>query len=191
MCETGSLHGFTAEQVLRFDDYGAVQLNNLRPLPTLRVWGSGAATNVAGKRYFLAALPASTVSGSASQSEYVAACSALGLRPVVTGFTAYDALRYCAEAWDCLQTMGGGQKFWPTLGARTGWVHACDTSETGVGGGCEGPTLAAFSPYDIANGERYGATSGGGLMNSVGGPIDLTRAGWGGAVHLVCGGELP
>ena len=57
-------------------------------------------------------------------------------------------------------------------------------------GKCEGPTLAAFSPFDASWVKRAYST-GGGLTNSVGGTYGEKGIGWGGAVHLVCGRELP
>jgi hypothetical protein len=85
---------------------------------------------------------------------------------------------YCAKKWSCIRTadFGHSRNFWGALGAQTGWLHGCRYS----GGGCKGPTLAAFSPY-----------AGGGLMNSVGGPYGNEVVGWGEVVHLVCGRELP
>ena len=84
--------------------------------------------------------------------------------------------------------------FWSFLGAQTGWMHCRQSTER-----CQGrwrpsapPTMRVRISVPVEKvGQRKGYSTGGSLMNSVGGPKPSNKQlGWGGAVHFVCGQEI-
>ena len=152
-----------------------------QPVLTLQQWRSPS-----GKIFAVAPLRQSYLRRSSLQQAYTDACAAVGLRPVVSGYSVRGAPEYC-EQWDCMQTADWNMNLWYNLGPATGWLHDCD----GNFDSCACPTLVVFSPYDSAHGEQLGFSTGGGLMNSVDGVTGDAESGWGEALRPVCGRELP
>ena len=119
-----------------------------------------------------------------SMQRYADLCSAVGLRPVVSGKDDWGAPEWCAP-WNCLQTPDYSDEFLPQLvvateqGQASAWAAYSES--------LRGVALVAFSATADRVNMPYRTKSG--LMNTVGGAASDT--GWDRLLSPLCGRDVP